>query len=479
MRGGPARAFGAVALTLLAAACDPLPPPPDFRIDAAGPPPAFDGGTILLPDGSVPPGRVRLDGGPVLPEADEEIVLPYLGPEATRSLSLGGDVGTLDVFFLVDTTGSFAGEIDQLQATLLDRILPDLRARIRDVAVGVGSFEDFPGGRFGSEEDRPFTLESPVTTDDRRVGRAVAELDQPLGMGGDVQESLFEALYQAATGQGYPGVVAPFRGPAAIGGGTLGGAGFREDAFRVAVTVTDAPSHRPADYGSLFPGTRGLAEATDALVLQGIRVLGISSGFGGREDLEALALGTGAVAPPSGGECATGLAGAANAPVGDVCPLVYDIREDGTGLDTAVTDAIVDLLRTVEYDAVTVEADDDFGFVAAVETAEAISPEGAAPPGTDDRQPPEGVDDTFVAVPTGASLRFTVRLRNTTIPPADYDQIFRIALRVVGDGVTLTSRTLRIVVPFGRPDAGPVDGGLVDGGCRRRPIDGGSVDGGG
>ncbi|MBZ0122248.1 MAG: hypothetical protein K8H88_34965, partial [Sandaracinaceae bacterium] len=182
----------------------------------------LDGGPFPTEDAQLaPPGRP--DGGPVLPRADREIVLPYLGPEAIEELQINQQVGSLDVFFSIDTTGSFGGEIDNLQSELRGRVIPTLRERIDDVAFGVGRFEDFPVEPWGAAGDRPFRLLTAITTDEARLASAVARLDQPLGDGGDIPESGAEALFQIATGEGYADLVAPFTS-AAPGGGEAGAA---------------------------------------------------------------------------------------------------------------------------------------------------------------------------------------------------------------------------------------------------------------
>ncbi len=427
--------------------------PPTVPLFDAGRRPASDAATPVFDAGNPAlPGRP--DGGPRLPSVDREIVLPYFGEPVDDLLEVEGEVGTLDVFFSIDTTGSFGGEIDNLQADLSRRIVPDLRARVADVAFGVGRFEDFPTAPFGDAGDRPFALGTAITTDQTRVGSAVAALDQPLGNGGDSPEAGAEALYQIATGDGYDDLVRPYSGVAARGGGTLGGVGFRDDALRVVVHVTDAPAHSPGDYGSIYPGTHSLTDAIGALDALGIRALGISSGAPARADLEALAIGTGAVVDPEGGACHTGVDGTTRPTRDGRCPLVFDVRADGTGLADAIVDAIADLLSTVRYDEVWGETDDELHFVRAIEAVSAEAPDGITPPVASDRRPADGVDDTFLGVGPGTRLRFRAVLRNETIPPESYDQVFDLTLRIVGDGVTLLVRRIRVIVPRGRLDAG-------------------------
>lgn len=413
---------------------------------------------VVVVDGSAAgadaaPTLLRPDGGPVLPPADQSLTLPYLGATHQEALMLDGVVGQMDVFLLIDTTGSFGGEIDALQNDLRGRIVPELRARVADIAFGVGRFEDFPVLPFGAENDLPFALLTPITTDEARIDAAVAALDQPLGHGGDPKESGAEALYQVATGEGYREIIEAFSDPGE-GGGRGAGVGFRAGALRVVVHVTDAEAHAPDDYGTVFPGTRDLSSAIAALEQERIRVIGVSSGAAARRDLEAVAHGTGSVIPPVSGQCPTGLDGAARAPVRGVCPLVFDVRPDGTGLADTIVDGITDLLSVVTYDEVWGEVDDGLGFVQAVEavSAEAIPP--ASEPERSDQRPADGTADTFVDVSPGVSLRFVARLQNRRVPPADYDQFFRVRVRVVGDGITLLSQALRITVPAGRLDGG-------------------------
>ena len=72
-------------------------------------------------------------------------------------------------------------------------------------------------------------------------------------------------------------------------------------------------------------------------------------------------------------------------------------------------------------------------------------------------------------------------LRNESIPPADYDQYFNLELTILGDGVVLERRRLRVVVPRGRLDAGTPDAGALDAGpldASAGPADAGPGDAG-
>lgn len=421
----------------------PSRPPVDPRRDSG---PRADGGSFDAP-------YVR-PRDPVLPPADIEVTLPYLGPEATVVLEASAGLARLDVVFSIDTTGSFGGEIEALQASLESNILPALEARVDDVGIAVASFEDFPVATFGTPGDVPFRLESALSTDRGRARAGVASLS--LGNGGDIPESGAEALFQIATGDGISldgaTLVPPYTGPGE------GGVGFRPGSFRVIVHVTDAPTHEPADYGGAVPDAHGSSAAIPALQALGARVIGVASNDAARPHLETWARATGATTPPVGGTCHTGRSGATRPPSAGTCPLVFDIDGSGTGLSTAIVDAMTDLLDGVSWsEAHGASVGDPLHFVRAIEAERSMAPSGTAEPAREDRLEGDGIADTFVTVRAGTSLHFVAHLVNTTIEPADYEQIFRVTIQVLGDGLVLDERVVRVTVPAGRRDAGALD----------------------
>lgn len=402
-------------------------------------------------DATIDAGR-RGDAGPRLPPADHVVTLPYLGAEETVTLEAEVALGRLDVHVSVDTTGSFGEEIDAIQSDLVGRIAPALRERVADVAFGVSRFEDFPADPWGGPDDRPFRLLSAITTDESRVREAVTDLE-PIGNGGDAPESGAEALWQIATGEGYPRLVASFDPADHDAAGSIGGVGFREGALRAVVHITDAPTHEPADYEAVFAGTHDVNEAAAALRAIDARAIGVASGSFARGHLERLALATNAVVRPDrDGNCTTGVGGAARMPIGGLCPLVFDIMPDGTGLGDTIVDAIADLLASVQYREVYgAAAGDRLRFVRTVAATRATPPAGSPAPARDDLRPPgDGIDDTFLDVVAGTRVQMTVRLRNETVRPADYDQVFRVVVELRGDELVLASTTIRIIIPRGR-----------------------------
>jgi hypothetical protein len=239
------------------------------------------------------------------------------------------------------------------------------------------------------------------------------------------------------------------------------------------VHVTDAPSHAPVDYLPDVPDAHSLDEATERLREMNVAVLGIASSRVARPNLERVALDTGAFVEPVAGACPTGVDGASNPPASGLCPLVFDIDRDGTGLSDAMVDALVALLDSVRFEEVYgVATDDDLEFVTAVEARSATSPAGTAEPGREDLRPADdGILDTFVDVRPGSELELVAHFHNDRIPPADYDQIFRVTVQVVGDDLVLSEQVVRVVVPRGRQL--PMDAGADD-----ASADSGSADAG-
>ena len=86
------------------------------------------------------------------PAQDFFFVLPYEDPAgpAMKPLDFGTKVPSLDVFFLMDTTGSMFGEITNLKNALTGTIIPGVQAAVPNSQFGAGAFEDFPISPFGN-----------------------------------------------------------------------------------------------------------------------------------------------------------------------------------------------------------------------------------------------------------------------------------------------------------------------------------------
>lgn len=397
-----------------------------------------------------------------IPDEDFYFVLPFEGPTQDGLLDFSTDLRQADVFFSVDTTGSFGEEIAAIQDTIDTLIVPGVTAAIPMPAFGVGRFEDFPREPFGLPMDLPFELLQAITTDPALLRVGIDALP-PAGGGLDIPEAGLESLFQWATGMGIPALeIAPFAP------GDVGGAGFRADSLPIIVHITDAISHTPPDYAALGITAHGLADVIAGLNGIGARVIGVRSveNDGLAEDpydeLVELALGTRAVIPPTmAGECLTGIDAAARPPVttadGDVCPLVFDIRTDGTGLGAVIVDAIGQLATLGVLDVSTRPVGETMGLRGEVlppgtttaDFVQMILPEPPAPAGTT-------IDGVFFRnVTPGTTVQFRLTVQNDFVPEIAEPQLFNIDIQVLGDGVTvLDVRNVFIIVP---PDvSGPI-----------------------
>ncbi|GAB5543993.1 MAG: hypothetical protein SangKO_037530 [Sandaracinaceae bacterium] len=399
------------------------------------------------------------DAASVIPTGDFYFVLPHEGDPQDGVFDFSTlQLQKIDVFFSVDTTGSFGEEIAAIQSSIDSLIVPGVSALVGDAAFGVGRFEDFPVSPFGLPSDRPFELLEPVTTDRAALTMAVDRLPPAAG-GNDVPEAGMEAIFQWASGRGIPELgIAPFSS------GGIGGVGFREEALPLIIQITDAVSHTPSDYAMAGITSRGRDDTVAALGANAIRVIGVRStenaGVAGdpRDELEDLALATNAAIPATGGTCATGIDGAARPAVSrggeDVCPLVFDVRPDGTGLADILVDAIRQLTEQGEIDISARPVGETEGvggevLPAGTTTADfivSILPEPPAPAGSTI----EG--EVFRSVAFGSTVTFRVTAQNDFVPSRTRPQLFTIDIDVLGDGVAvLDVRNVYVVVPAAEP----------------------------
>ena len=388
---------------------------------------------------------------------DFVFIVPYmLPPDPTRdTLQFATSLQKADVYFLVDTTGSMGGEISNLTSSLSGTIIPMVRGRIPDAWFGVGGYEDFPVSPYGdpggcsffgcTDPDRPYYQEQVITTSTANAQAAVSRL--AIRNGNDIPEALIPALWALSTrgtlayGPTAPGCPAGYRGFGC----------FRADAVPVIVIITDAPSHNyPGEvaYSGISPTPPTYVQALAGLTALGARVVGVNSG-GARAMLLDMATRTGTV--DAGGSSA---------------PFVSDIAADGSGLGTAVVDAIFNAAQVpIEVSAKAtdvVEPGETVDAVAAfldhLETRTTSAPGSTCTTGlsTYDRPAIDGdaFPDTFRAVLPGTPVCFDIVPKmNVTIMPTLMPQLFRARVDVVGDGFTpLDSRIIFFLVPPRIPD---------------------------
>jgi hypothetical protein len=230
----------------------------------------------------------------------------------------GTTINKVDVFLLMDDTGSFANYVTTI-TNIFANLVTSLEAAVPGVefGFGVGRFEDFggPGTTFSLENlnGRPFILNQPIVTAATAGGTAArnALINAALshtapGFGGDNPEaSLCEGLYQTATGVGFDGDgngseldsgpagalatqispgnsgdVPPFSSNVLLASGTLGGAGYRADALHLVLLATDVAPVAPFPAGQPVPAviTNGFGFSVPTSALLYSTTLGISPG---------------------------------------------------------------------------------------------------------------------------------------------------------------------------------------------------------
>jgi hypothetical protein len=201
-------------------------------------------------------------------------------------------IDKVDVFFLFDDTGSFAGFVPTV-TTIFSGLVGSLETALPSVSFGfgVGRFEDYggPGTGFSGESPlgRPFTLNQPIVTA-ATTGSAAARdaliatglANTAPGGGGDGPESALEGLNQVATGSGFDGdgngsnldsgpagALATQTTPGTSGdvpaytsntlptSGTLGGSGWRSGALHLVILATDICPISAVPSGAPIPGT--------------------------------------------------------------------------------------------------------------------------------------------------------------------------------------------------------------------------------
>ena len=369
-----------------------------------------------------------------LTRGDFVFIVPYMEPpEPERdTLSFSTDIQFADVYFLMDCTGSMGGEISGLKSSLSSTIIPGIDAAIADVYFGVGRFEDYPYGSYGSGSDRAFENLLTMTDSVAAAQEAVNRLNTRSGADGP--ESHVPALHAVASGCGDGGGIGVSDDPggACTNPDIIGYPHFRSGAVPVIVMLTDANFHNGPGGSSAYGAIPGVTPPTyDQIVTElnaiHARVIGVNSGGAG-PNLEQLARDTGTVDAAGN-------------------PLVYNISGSGGGLGEEIITAIGDVANAIPMDISARLVDDPSDEVDTGLFVESVSP-------TPDPAPPctagltvEG--DAYVSVLPGATVCFDINARqNETVEPTLVPQMYLATVEVWGDDVTrLDERAVYFLIP--------------------------------
>lgn len=368
---------------------------------------------------------------------DFVFVMPYqANPTPSEDdLDFATELKAVDLYVLVDRSGSMSGEISSIRDNM-DRVIKNLTCApagngtpgscIEELWSGLGSFTYY--GR------NPFIHHLDMQPDPGQVRASMPGTDNGSCDSSGCTEPHLEAVYSAASGQG-SGLcqgLSPYQArfncsssPAGTGG--VGYPCFRPNALPVILLATDEPFTPNS-----CAGVQGAAGAAYAI---GAKVIGIrgSSDSSVINDLKQL----------------SGLTGAIDASGN---PLVYN------GTDSNAAGAIEQAVRTVtnnlplKIGGIAVDDDSDdvdavASFVDHIEVLQNDSPECSTGLNVADSDG-DGFADVYTGVVAGTPLCWKVVPKMNTTVSVEKPTLFRATVDVFGDDVTrLDSRNVFFVVP--------------------------------
>jgi len=275
-------------------------------------------------------------------------VAEHIGPRPDLRAAIAEITqGALDVFFLVDLSGSFTDDLPIFQAQA-PGIISNIQALNINSHFGLGRFEDYPINPFGSAADGDVAYERlldigatlPGLNNAESMLNLIGNLTTRSGL--DLPQSQLVALYQACTGAGqdlsgvgYPGASIPSGQEA----------NFRNGATKLFLMYTDAAFHLPNDPGDIpYPGPT-FAETVAAIeALDPPMVLGISvDPHDGLDDLREMAAATDSFAPEGGLDCDGD--GVVDVAAGE--PMVCLISEFGAGIGDTIVNIVEAAIEAV------------------------------------------------------------------------------------------------------------------------------------
>lgn len=188
------------------------------------------------------------------------ILLP-LGPVYSAKFSSNFAGPPVDIFFLIDTSGSFSSDLVVLQNEI-EGIISNLLSANSNTRFGLGSFEDDPLRDYGYSGCEAHRRLLDITEDAEAIISAVKSLVTKSG--GDYKESQLTASLQAATGNGQ---IVELEGGETYTIPAAQNANFCTNAAKIMIMWTDAPFHNSDDIDDQKYPSPGLLEVIDALTL--------------------------------------------------------------------------------------------------------------------------------------------------------------------------------------------------------------------
>ncbi len=376
-------------------------------------------------------------------------LMPYQDPATPTvdTLEFRTSVQFADIYFTIDTTGSMSGEITALSAnTGIPAIIGDLTCDViggtctldSECATGIcfgGTCVEDPNQGTGCVPD---LYTGVATFDERDTFRNLQSLQPdpaitaaavPNGTGGGSQESPPQAALCTADAAG---CTSPVKACAGTG---VGCPGFRENAVRILIQVTDADDQCSGG------GCPTAAQAGAALVASDIKFIGL---FGTDDDSG------GAAGTPEDLARAIGIA--ANTVDTNNQPFVYPAEDAAVVAQTKA--AVLDIVQNLPLNTTIAKSDepnddgDALPFIDYVEvnvsgTGNCSDVADTADTDADSRP------DAFPTLRPGTPVCWDVHpiASNTFVQATDAPLVFIAKLTVNGDGSPLDSRNVFFLVP--------------------------------
>jgi hypothetical protein len=373
---------------------------------------------------------------------DFVFIVDFMQPPVPErdTLVFGTDIKMADVYFMIDTSGSMGGEIENLRTTLSGTVAPGIAEAIPDVQMGVMRFEDCPEASCGNN----ITNLQNITDN---LAEVQAALDSIVELcGGDEPYAI--ALWIVATGDG-PAYSLPARScddPAAVGYPC-----FRPDAIPIIIQIGDEPFEWRF-MGGNCRNEQGIDPVVTALRAIHAKYIGIDScgdpmpAGCPSPDMEDVAFYTGSM------DASGNL-------------LIYEISDTGEGLGDQVVAAVAHLANQVPID-VSARAEDRVDGDETVDAArfvDRIEPNpvgGVADPADPTRVCASGlmigdydfdtIPDYFDDVLPGTIVCFDIVPRMNDFVPRlpNETQLYSADINVIGDWVTiLDTRIVYFLIP--------------------------------
>lgn len=381
------------------------------------------------------------------PQANGDFVflVPYQEPPSPMDddLDFQTDLVKVDVYTLVDRSGSMTGEINSIKSNLQtvanNVTCPPLGNGtpgqcIPDIWWGAGTVGYAGGG------GNPYTNHLDMQPDPAQVGPAIP-VSEPSGC---CAEPLLLGTWSTVTGGSSATAGCTVSNPygartdcsaSPAGAMGLGYPCFRPDALPIVLLTTD---ESPTNGSNTLkcPSEATVVTAANNINARVVGIMGDGAQGPLQSDLESLATQTGAVDANNGN-----------------APLV--VSGGGANAATAIENAIKLLANGLPLDLNATSVDDPndnvdavASFVDRLETLQ-LGTMQCTDMLTDTDSDNDGFNDFYVQVPAGTPVCWKlVPKTNTTVPPTAQPQLFQATVEVYGDSITkLDERDVYFLVP--------------------------------